>query len=116
MHNSDLADACVFLMSLPDTKYETLLGENDPENHDFYPPMVNVGVGKDISIKELAELMKEVTDFSGNILFDASKPDGTPRKLLDLSLIADTGWNAKVKLRDGITWAVQDFVDNSVVK
>ncbi len=115
MHNSDLADACVFLMNLPDMEYEKLLGDNDPESLDFRPPLVNVGVGKDISIKELAELMKEITGFSGNIVFDTSKPDGTMRKLLDISIMSGIGWKAKIGLRDGIATLIQDvrFIENS---
>ena len=106
-----MAEACVFLMGLADDKYTALLGNNSLENPDFIPPVVNVGVGKDITIKELAELIKELSGFNGNIVFDATNPDGTPRKLLDLGLLDATGWKAKIKLREGIAEAIGDFLD-----
>jgi len=69
---------------------------------DFDSDWLNVGVGKDISIKELAELIKEVSGFKGELIFDASKPDGTPRKLMDVSRIEKEGWQAKIELKDGL--------------
>ena len=91
----DLADACVFLM------------ENYDENS-----FLNIGVGEDISIKELAVLIKDIVEFNGALTFDASKPDGTPRKLLDVSRLTQAGWKAKVSLKDGITKTYQWFLDN----
>ena len=64
--------------------------------------IVNVGVGRDISILELAELLREVVGFDGRLSFDATKPDGTPRKLVDVSKINGLGWTAKIELRDGV--------------
>ena len=81
----DLAEACVFLMH----------NYNDTE-------FVNIGTGVDVTIKELAETIKEIVGFSGNLVFDASKPDGTPRKLLDVSKINNLGWKYKVDLKNGI--------------
>ena len=85
LHVEDLADACVFLME-----------------HDYAGPMVNIGTGEDVTIRELAETVMDVVDFRGRIIYDSSKPDGTPRKLLDVSRLAALGWKARVALRDGI--------------
>ena len=85
LHVDDLADACFFLMQ-----------------HYNEPGLVNIGVGEDISIKELALMIKDITGFNGEIVFDASKPDGTPRKLMDVSKLNAMGWKAKIGLREGI--------------
>lgn len=85
LYVDDLADACLFLMSTYD----------DPE-------LINVGVGEDISIIELAELVAHIVGFSGEIVFDRTKPDGTPRKLLDVSRISARGWRPKIGLREGL--------------
>jgi GDP-L-fucose synthase len=85
----------VFLMNLAEETYSGLLNEDDP-------PLVNVGTGEDVTIRELAELICEVLDFAGELVFDASKPDGTPRKLLDVSRINALGWKARTSLAGGI--------------
>jgi GDP-L-fucose synthase len=85
LHADDLGRACVFLL----------------ENYND-EVAINVGVGEDISIKELAELIKETVGFTGDVEWDSSKPDGTPRKLLDISRITDLGWKAQISLEDGI--------------
>ena len=90
----DLADACTYLM-------ETYEGNET----------VNIGTGKEVSIKELTELVAEVTEFRGNILWDTSKPDGTPRKLLDVSKLASLGWKYTTELKDGIALAYKDFMN-----
>lgn len=64
--------------------------------------LINIGAGKDLSIKELAEMIKEITGFKGKIIFDASKPDGMPRKLLDVSKLSSFGWKSSIELKDGI--------------
>lgn len=89
----DLAEACLFLM-------ETY---SDKE-------IVNIGCGEDLSIKELAVLVKEITGYTGNLVFDTSKPDGTPRKLLDVSKINALGWHYKTPLKEGMSIAYQDFL------
>jgi GDP-L-fucose synthase len=66
------------------------------------PGLVNIGVGNDLTIKELAELIKKITGFEGSIVFDASKPDGTPRKLMDVSKLNALGWKATISLQEGI--------------
>jgi GDP-L-fucose synthase len=85
LHSDDLGRACVFLL----------------ENYDD-EVAINVGVGQDVSIKELAELIQGVVGFEGEIEWDSSKPDGTPRKLLDVSRISSLGWKAQISLEDGI--------------
>ena len=89
----DLADACFFLM----------------QNYNE-PNLVNIGTGQDISIKELALLMKEIIGYNGTIQFDSGKPDGTPRKLMDVSKLEKLGWKYSTELREGIQLAYDDFL------
>jgi GDP-L-fucose synthase len=90
----DLADACLFVMNLSNEIYQT---QTQPMlSH------LNIGVGEDISIRELAELIARVVGFEGELVFDTSKPDGTPRKLLDVSRLKNLGWKAKISLEEGI--------------
>ncbi|GGE10132.1 GDP-L-fucose synthase [Sphingobacterium cellulitidis] len=96
MYADDLADACVFLM----------------ENYNDLQ-FVNIGVGEDISIRDLAELIKEVIGYQGELEFDSSKPDGTPRKLMDVSKLHSLGWKAKTSLKDGIKLAYEDFLSKN---
>ncbi len=93
MYVDDLADAVIYLMKNVDAERMRKLSS------DFF---VNVGIGKDITIKELAYMIKEIAGFKGVIEFDPSKPDGTPRKLLDVSKINQLGWRHEVELEDGI--------------
>ncbi|MGZ3839346.1 MAG: GDP-L-fucose synthase [Flavisolibacter sp.] len=93
LHVDDLADACFFLMQ-----------------HYNEPGLVNVGVGSDISIKELALMIQEITGFEGNLVFDTSKPDGTPRKLMDVSKLKAFGWSATIPLKEGIEKVFQDYL------
>jgi GDP-L-fucose synthase len=95
LHADDLGRACVYLL------------EN--YNDDV---AINVGVGEDVSIKELAELIKETVGFSGSIEWDSSKPDGTPRKLLDVSRITKLGWKAQISLKDGIASTYEWYKTN----
>jgi len=85
LHADDMADACVLLM------------KNYSE-----AGLINIGAGKDLSIKELAEMIKEITGFTGKIIFDTTKPDGMPRKLLDVSKLSTFGWKASIELKEGI--------------
>lgn len=98
LYADDLADACIFLM------------ENYAEKE-----LINVGTGKDLPINELAELIKEVVGFEGAINYDTSKPDGTPRKLMDVTKLHQLGWTHRVELREGIVRAYHDFLHAAVV-
>lgn len=95
LHVDDLADACLYLM-------------NHYEGEDF----VNVGVGEDVSIGELAAMVKEVVGYEGEIIYDRSKPDGTPRKLLDVSRLHDLGWQAKIPFLEGIESTYNWFLEH----
>jgi GDP-L-fucose synthase len=103
LYSKDAADACIFLVNLPTEQFARLLGNNQ------HGPLINVGVGKDMTIREVAEVIAQVVGFDGAIEFDPSKPDGTPRKLLDISRLTSLGWEAKVSLIDGLKSAYQDF-------
>ena len=98
MHVDDMADACVYLM------------ENS--NYDETREFINIGVGKDISIRELAELIKSITGYEGNIVYDISKPDGTLRKLLDVTKLHSLGWKDKISLKDGIKRVFDEYQKN----
>lgn len=103
----DLAAACVFLMNLDEPRYDALL--NDPAA----PALINVGSGQEISIRDLALLVQDVVGFTGGLVFDADKPDGTPRKLADSSRIHALGWRHTVELRDGVAGAYRWFLENN---
>jgi GDP-L-fucose synthase len=103
LYSEDMADACVHLMCLPDDKFSALLSTHEP-------PLVNIGCGEDLSIRELAELVKRTVGFEGNLVFDATKPDGTMRKLMDVEKLASMGWRQKTSLPDGLKLAYEDFL------
>lgn len=94
LHVDDLADACLFLME----------NYNDPE-------IINVGTGTDLSIRDLALLIKETIGFEGQLTFDTSKPDGTPRKLMDTSKLTNLGWTPKISLKEGIEMVCKDYAE-----
>jgi len=96
-------------MNLPDEQFKTLLGSDEAATGIFMPPLVNIGVGHDLTIRELAETVKEVVDYQGSIEFDTSKPDGTPRKLMDVSRLSGLGWRAGTDLRSGLSLAYSEF-------
>lgn len=95
LYVDDLADACIFLM-----------------NHYSGNETVNVGTGKELTIRSLTELTAKVIGYQGEILWDSTKPDGTPRKLLDVSKLENLGWHYKTELEDGIRMAYEDFLHN----
>jgi GDP-L-fucose synthase len=107
LYSEDMADACVYLMNLPDEQFVPMLGQG---RNDGLPPLMNVGVGHDLSIRELAETVKEVVGFTGEIVFDTTKPDGTPRKLMDVGRLNAMGWQASTALRSGLAVAYQEFM------
>lgn len=110
LYSDDMADACVFLMRLPDERFCSLLGSDETQSGRFEPPLVNIGVGDDITIKDLAELVRQTTGFFGEIVFDTTKPDGTPRKLMDVGLLNRVGWKASTPLAEGLRSAYADFL------
>ncbi len=107
LHVDDLAAACFFLLNLDDNVFEKLIKGSDL-------PLINIGWGKDISIKELAEMIKDIVGFEGALRFDASKPDGTPQKLLDIGKLIGLGWQPQISLLDGIkktyNWCKEESV------
>ena len=109
LYSDNMADACVHLISLPDATYAGLLGSDESATGEFMPPVVNIGVGNDLTIRALAELVREVVGFPGRLDFDSTKPDGTPRKLMDVSRLTRLGWVARTPLPEGIAQAYADF-------
>lgn len=107
LYSDDMANACVFLMNLPDAAFNSLLGSDESVTNKFEPPLINIGVGEDITISELASTIKEVVGYEGGISFDTTKPDGTPRKLMDISRLAAAGWSATTDLKTGLLKAYQ---------
>ena len=104
--STDLAEACVFLMTLSDEKFNALLNKDSSENSY---PIVNVGAGEDISIKDLSLLIAKISGFKGEVIFDNTKLDGTPRKLLNVDILTQLGWTPSISISDGIKQALKDF-------
>jgi GDP-L-fucose synthase len=99
LYSDDLAQACCFLMNLDEAAFGSLMREDSP-------PLINIGTGEDVTIRELAETVARVLDFHGTLTFDTTKPDGTPRKLMDVSLLHSLGWHHSIGLEHGLrlTW------------
>jgi GDP-L-fucose synthase len=99
LYSDDLAQACTFLMNLDETRFGSLLLEDTP-------PLINIGTGEDVTIRELAETVAHLLNFKGELAFDTTKPDGTPRKLMDVSRLHGLGWHHTTSLEQGIrlTW------------
>jgi GDP-L-fucose synthase len=95
LHADDLAGACLFLMKLDDTAFSSYTDSDKV-------PLINIGCGKEITIKDLAHLIKDAVGFKGGIIFDSARPDGTHRKLLDITRIRSLGWEPVISLQDGI--------------
>ena len=102
LYSDDMADACIYLLEQPDEKLQDLF-------NDARPPLVNIGCGKDLTIRELAELVKDVVGFTGGLAFDSSKPDGTMRKLMDVTRLNNFGWQAGIGLMQGLHRAYAEF-------
>ncbi len=109
LYSEDMADACGFLMSMEDNAFSSLI------THDSSPPLINIGCGVDLTIRELAELVAKTVGFKGTLKFDTSKPDGTPRKLLDVGRLFALGWRPTVQLDAGIKAAYLDFLQRQPV-
>jgi GDP-L-fucose synthase len=104
LYSEDMADACIFLLEQPEEKLQSLFNEERP-------PLVNIGCGEDLTIKELAEMVAEVVGFKGNLTFDTTKPDGTMRKVMDVSRINALGWKRTMQLRDGMVLSYKNFME-----
>lgn len=102
LYSDDMADACLFLLEQSESKLESLF-------NNLQPPLVNIGCGEDLTIRELAELVAEVVGFKGSLTFDPGKPDGTMRKVMDVSCIKALGWQQKMPLKQGISLSYQDM-------
>jgi GDP-L-fucose synthase len=109
LKSDDMAEACIFLMEQPEENLKSLF-------NDEQPPLVNVGCGTDLSIRELAELVKDTVGFTGKLTFDTSKPDGTMRKLMDVSKLAELGWKAHTPLAEGIAKTYANFLERVKVE
>lgn len=107
MYVEDMADACVHLMSLDDARFRPLLAN---DRNDGVPPIVNIGVGDDMTIAAVASEVANVVGFTGSIEYDVSKPDGTPRKLMDSSRLQGLGWSASTTLERGLQLTYEDFL------
>ena len=112
LYSDDMADACIFLMNRSDEEFSQLLspaGSPSESVDTGLAPFINIGAGIDLTIRELAECLREIIGFGGAIVFDTSKPDGTPRKLLDITRMRALGWQESVSLQDGLKYAHKDF-------
>lgn len=105
LSSDDAADACVFLMNLPEDQFQRLVGSKD------LPPIINIGCGQEVTIREAADLVAKVVGYKGRLVFDPSKPDGTPRKLLDATRLTALGWKACTHLREGLEKTYMDFCE-----
>jgi GDP-L-fucose synthase len=140
LYSEDLASACLFLMNLPDNQFMEIINPAEKElsassengmvassenrmiassekgsTMQFpQPPLVNIGVGEDLSIAELANLIREVVGFKGEIVFDTTKPDGTPRKVLCVDKMTALGWRYKTSLRDGLIKTYQTYCQSII--
>jgi GDP-L-fucose synthase len=115
LYSDDMAAACVHLMRLPDPAFDALLGVAEHGGDPDIAPLINVGSGEDHTILQLAQSVAEVVGFTGQIVLDASKPDGTPLKLMDSGRLRAQGWAPSVGLREGIGRAYQDYLQRQCV-
>ncbi len=104
LYSEDMADACIYLLEQMEDKLTSLF-------NDEHPPLVNIGCGEDLTIKELAQLVADVVGFRGALTFDTTKPDGTMRKVMDVSRINALGWKRTMLLKDGIALSYQDMLN-----
>ncbi|MGD9591906.1 MAG: GDP-L-fucose synthase family protein [Candidatus Berkiella sp.] len=109
LYSDDLADACLFLMNLDDQKFNNLISSKESA------PIVNIGCGEDLTISELAHTIAKVVGFEGEIVFDSTKPDGTPRKVLSVDKIHSLGWEARTSLFEGVHRAFLSFMNQDCI-
>lgn len=103
LYSDDMADACIYLLEQPEEELQILFSDTEP-------PLINVGCGKDLTVRELAETIKNIIGFSGELTFDNTKPDGTMRKLLDVDKLSQMGWQATTTLRKGIAMSYDAYL------
>lgn len=108
LYSDDMASACLFLMNLTDEEFSSISNADETS-----PPLVNIGVGEDVSIKELAKLIQDKVEYEGSLSFDHTKPDGTPRKLMDITKISSLGWSARVTLEEGIERTYHSYLNGA---
>jgi GDP-L-fucose synthase len=111
VYSDDMADACVLLMRLPDAEFDAAINASPKTDQ---PPLVNIGYGDDLTIRELAETIAGIVGYKGTLTFDPSKPDGTPRKILDVRRMTELGWRPKVGLVEGVALAYRDYLGNVI--
>jgi GDP-L-fucose synthase len=109
LYSEDMANACVFLINLDDKTFKSQLAS---DRSDGTPPLINIGVGQDLTIKDLAELIGEIVGYQGRFEFDFTKPDGTMRKLMDVSLVESLGWQAKTQMHLGLQKSYSDYLES----
>ncbi|MGH8601883.1 MAG: GDP-L-fucose synthase family protein [Gammaproteobacteria bacterium] len=115
LHVDDMADACVFLMSLPDRMLDQAFrrAQEAVMNPSSFAPLLNVGCGEDITVRELAVLIKDTVSYEGEIVWDRNKPDGTPRKLLDVARLRAIGWSPRTTLTEGLASTYGWYLENA---
>lgn len=107
LHSDDMAAACVFLMGLSEERFSAVL-----QGFGSNPPLINIGTGEDLTIRELAGMIAELVGYKGEFVLDSTKPDGTMRKLMDVSKLNGIGWKASIGLKQGLAMAYRDFTEN----
>lgn len=110
LYSDDMAAGCEFIINLPDKNYHSLLAS---DRNDGVPPLLNLGSGVDVSIAELANLIKDVIGFKGEVIFDISKPDGTLRKLMDVDKLSKLGWKYTTELEAGLKLTYKQFMEKT---
>lgn len=106
LYSDDMADACLYLLKQSESGLYDLF-------NDEHPPLINIGCGEDLTIRELAEIIAATVGYRGKLVFDSTKPDGTMRKLMDVSRMKDLGWTATTSLRSGINSAYQSYLEQA---
>lgn len=110
LYSEDMAAACVFVMNLPNDSYASLLAS---KRNDGMPPLLNLGSGEDLTIAELALLIKRIVGYQGNVVFDSNKPDGTMRKLMDVNRLSKLGWEFSTSLETGLSLTYKNFLEKT---
>ena len=108
LYSDDMAAACLHLLEQPEERLAPLFSEE-------HPPLLNIGCGADVTIRELAELVRSTVGYGGALTFDTAKPDGTPRKMLDVSRMAALGWQPRVTLAEGVALAYRDMMEHAKI-